>query len=72
MGTNNPDTGTLASSLHRSILGALLAIVGIVGLGMALEWLPDDNVVAGVVGLAIAVGAAVWIASLFLEGLRER
>lgn len=60
-----------ASSLHRGILGLLLAIVGILGIGMGRRLLVGDYLI-GIFGVILAVGAGYWILSLFLDGLRER
>ncbi|QLD88927.1 hypothetical protein HWV07_07745 [Natronomonas salina] len=61
----------LASSLHRTALGTLLAIVGILGVGLARR-LPDGDYLIGLLGVVLALGAVVWISSLLGEGLRER
>ncbi|MDQ2052289.1 hypothetical protein RBH26_17590 [Natronolimnohabitans sp. A-GB9] len=72
MGANSSDTGKLASSLHRSILGALLAIAGLIGLGWVIEAIAGGSPLFGALGLVIAGFAAFWIVSLFVEGTRER
>ncbi|MFB6194851.1 MAG: hypothetical protein ABEI80_01665 [Haloplanus sp.] len=64
-------TEELAASLHRGILGALLAIVGLGGLGLARRLLVGEYL-TGAVGAAVALGAGYWILSLFRDGLRER
>ncbi len=66
----------LASSFHRSILGALLALVGIVGIGLLrrtnFQFGTTENLLLGVVGIALAGGAVIWIGYLFVEGFREQ
>ncbi|MFC6960847.1 hypothetical protein [Halocatena marina] len=71
MPSTESDAGTLASSLHRSILGFGLAVLGILGVGLARQLLTGEYLV-GVAGVGIALGAGYWILSLFLEGLHDR
>jgi Na+-translocating ferredoxin:NAD+ oxidoreductase RnfE subunit len=63
---------TLASSVHRALLGGLLAILALVALGWIARLIGDGSYLPGAVGALVAVGAAYWILSLFREGLRER
>ena len=72
MSENSSDAGTLASSLHRSILGVLLAIAGMIGLGWVLEAVSGGSLLFGAVGIVVAVIAGYWIAALFVEGVGER
>ena len=67
------DTELFVASLHRSLLGVLLAVVALIG----LSWFrraaaAGERVLLGIGGLAIAAFAIVWVATLFLEGLRDR
>lgn len=71
MPSTESDARTLASSLHRSILGFGLAVLGLLGVGLARQLLTGDYLV-GVAGVVIALGAGYWVLSLFLDGLRER
>ncbi|ADB62098.1 hypothetical protein Htur_3234 [Haloterrigena turkmenica DSM 5511] len=67
------DTERFVASLHRSLLGVSLAVVALIGLGWFLRAAASgDHVLLGVGGLAVAAFAIVWIATLFLEGVRER
>ena len=72
MATDESDTEQFVSSIHRTLLGVLLAVVGLVGLGALRAGVTDGTLPLGIGGLVLTVLAAVWIASLFLEGLRER
>lgn len=72
MAADESDTGQFVSSIHRTLLGALLAVVGLVGIGGLRAGVTDGNLPIGTGGLVLTVIAAVWIASLFLEGVRER
>jgi hypothetical protein len=61
----------LVSGLHRGVLGALLAALGIVAAGVARVRLLDDPVV-GVPAALVAALALLVLLALFVEGLRER
>lgn len=68
-----PDTERFVASLHRAVLGVLLAVVALTGLGWFVRAAASgERTLLGVGGLAIAAIAGVWIAALFAEGLRER
>ena len=62
----------LVGSIHRAVLGALLAIFVVLGIGVAISALPAGSYVVGGLGAAVALGVGYWILSLFAEGLRER
>jgi hypothetical protein len=72
MSRNKSDGGKFIASIHRSILGALLAIAGIIGLAGVMEALTGGHVLFGIVGIVVAAIAAYWIYYLFIEGLQER
>ncbi|WP_255192730.1 hypothetical protein [Natronobeatus ordinarius] len=72
MTENGSGTGTFVSSIHRSILGALLAIAGLIGLSWALGAIYGGSLLLGVAGIAVVGIAACWIIYLFVEGLQER
>ncbi|MDG5759507.1 hypothetical protein QA600_09160 [Natronococcus sp. A-GB1] len=72
MSQNKSDGGKFIASIHRSILGALLAIAGIVGLAGVMEALTGGHLLFGIVGIVVAGVAAYWIYYLFMEGLQER
>lgn len=60
----------LATGLHRGVLGALLAVLGIVAAGAARVRLLDDPVVGIPAALVVAL-AFLLLVALFAEGLRE-
>lgn len=62
----------LAASLHRSVLGAMLAVVLLVTIGWGVNTLVVHQNPLGLLSLLVGLGAAYWIGSLFVEGLRER
>ncbi|WP_152421386.1 hypothetical protein [Natronococcus amylolyticus] len=72
MSQNKSDGGKFVASIHRSILGALLAIAGIVGLAGVMEAVTGGHLLFGVVGIVVAGIAVYWIYYLFMEGLQER
>ncbi|QSX00578.1 hypothetical protein [Haloterrigena alkaliphila] len=72
MGADDTSSETFVASLHRTILGALLAAAGLVGIGGVREAISDGSVLYGVLGVALAGVAAYWIFDLFVDGLRER
>ncbi|WMT10306.1 hypothetical protein NP511_22180 (plasmid) [Natrinema thermotolerans] len=72
MSQNKSDGGKFIASIHRSILGALLAIAGIVGLAWVREALTGGYLLFGIVGIVVAGIAVYWIYYLFMEGLQER
>jgi uncharacterized membrane protein HdeD (DUF308 family) len=65
-------TETLAASIHRAVLGGLLAIVAVFAVGWIFRALPAENYVVGVVAVLLAVGTVSWIVHLFVDGYRER
>lgn len=69
MSSEESSTDALAASLHRSILGVLLAILALVGLSIAVN--ADGNLLMAVAGAVAAVGAVLWIGWLFVEGYRD-
>jgi len=71
MAPSDSDTDRFASALHRGILGALLAILALLGLGWARRLLAGD-LLWGALGLLLFLGAGYWIVALFREGLAER
>ena len=71
MPSKNSETDTLARSLHRSILGTMLAILALVGLAMARGFLSGDYLV-GLLGAGLAIGSSAWILALLREAFRER
>ena len=71
MPSSESNTGKLASSLHRGILGLLLGMVGLLGVELARKLLMGHYLL-GTVGVVLALGAGYWILWLFQEGLRER
>lgn len=72
MSQNKSDGEKFIASIHRSILGALLAIAGIVGLAGVMEALTGGYLLFGLVGIGVAGIAVCWIYYLFMEGLQER
>lgn len=60
----------LAAGVHRGVLGALLAVLGIVAAGVARRTLPDSPVVGVPAALAAGVALLLMVA-LLVEGLRE-
>ena len=64
------ETEKLSSSLSRTILGVLSAIIGILGVGMARE-LPTGRLGTGILGVAISLTALFVILYLLLEGIDE-
>lgn len=64
------DTGTLASSAQRTILGILLAMLW-VGLGMTVPSMLGNGLpgTAALILLTVVIGAA--IVALFVEGIHE-
>ena len=60
----------LASGVQRGVLGVLLALLGLVAVGVARVSLPDDLLV-GVPAALAAVVAFLLLLALFVEGLRE-
>jgi hypothetical protein len=71
MSASPSSTDELASSLHRGVLGTLLAIVALLGVGLA-RGLASGEYLVGTLGLLLAVGAGYWILDLFREGLQQR
>ncbi|AHG01072.1 hypothetical protein HALLA_15370 [Halostagnicola larsenii XH-48] len=69
---NDSGTGAFVSAIHRSILGVLLAIAGLIGLSWAVGAIYGGSVLLGLGGIVIAVITFYWIFYLFVEGLRER
>jgi hypothetical protein len=63
---------TLAASIHRAVLGGLLAIVAVFAVGSIIRAFPAGNYVVGVVAVLVAVGTVSWIVHLFVDGYRER
>lgn len=61
----------LISSIHRSILGALLAIVAMIGIASAYQGVLIGSIPIVLIGAIIGTAAIAWIGSLFVEGLRE-
>lgn len=72
MDKNSSEAGKFVSAVHRSVLGALLAIAGLIGLSWAFGIIHGGSLLLGVVGLAVVGIATYWISHLFVEGLRER
>lgn len=64
---SKPNTEELAASLHRTVLGILLAIFLIFGIGFARAGLADGNYLYGILGTAAALIAGYWIVDLFRE-----
>lgn len=63
-------TETLAASVHRAILGGILAIFAIIGIGSVINAVPSGGYVVGLAAVLLAVGATSWIGYLFVEGYR--
>ncbi|NUC74632.1 hypothetical protein HTZ84_20420 [Haloterrigena sp. SYSU A558-1] len=72
MAASTTDTDRFVASIHRAILGVLLALAAVFGLGLLRTGVSDGNVPFGIAGLAIAAITIGWIVALFREGLRER
>ena len=72
MATDTSDTDRFVASVHRAILGVLLALAAVFGLGLLRRGISDGNVLFAIAGLVIAALAIGWIVALFREGLRER
>ncbi|WP_229122773.1 hypothetical protein [Halapricum desulfuricans] len=62
------EMGNLSDSIDRTILGVLLALLGIFSLGAARQLL-DGSVVVGIVGSVISVLCAIVIIYLIYEGI---
>lgn len=70
MPSANSDTDRFVSSLHRSILGVLLAILAFAAFGMGSETLVRGNPL-GILGILVGLGATYWIIDLLRQGMRE-
>ncbi|MFC6834993.1 SHOCT domain-containing protein [Halomarina ordinaria] len=64
-------TDRLASSLHRAMLGGLLAVFGLVAFGTLFRSLSSGSYLIGVVSLVVLVGCGFWVFSLFETGMNE-
>lgn len=64
------DTDRLASALHRSVLGVMLALVALLTLGWGARAVLDGRPL-GALGVLVGLGAVYWIVDLFREGMRE-
>lgn len=69
MGRTDAGTEKFFSSLHRSLLGYLLALVGLAGFGLVTQ---SDSLLSGIAGVVVVGTAGCWIGYLFIDGLRER
>ncbi|KTG27219.1 hypothetical protein [Haloferax profundi] len=69
---SSPHADQLVSSVHRAILGGLLAVVGIIAFGTTSRALGSGQFVLGLVSLGVLVGCIFWVLSLLEEGLKER
>ncbi|AWB26851.1 hypothetical protein [Halococcoides cellulosivorans] len=66
------ETDTLAAAIQRSTLGVGLSVFAFLGFGVLLGGLGSARPIVATGGLIVFALPAVWIALLFVEGLRER
>jgi len=62
------EMGRLAASIDRTILGVLVALLGILSFGAARQSL-DGNVVVGIVGSIVSLLCVVVLGYLIYEGM---
>ena len=71
MPSTDSESAQLAAAVQRGVLGVLLAVVALVGMGLARQLL-DGAFLRGGVGLLLLVGASYWLTILFWEGFSAR
>lgn len=67
MADPNTNTEELAASLHRTVLGILLAVFLIFGIGFARAGFTDGNYLYAILGVAATLISGYWIVDLFRQ-----
>lgn len=69
--SSKPSTERLAESIERTFLGVTLALLVIVSAGTASGSLRDGNLLLALPLVLLALGAALAVVYLFVDGVRE-